>query len=400
MDFAGITEIKIPQGNVEKITETSSGRVLWENVKVKLNTPQWAVYKSNFAHTNTSPLPIVCMTKNIPVTGGATLMTVLNDTDGHAIYYGPYVNLYRSDSSSPASQAKLYSANDGHTPGKDRRVLAISTPIVNSMMGEGLVFIDRGSDSNFTTQYALLKISNAIAKGLGYGLGYAGVNSAPHADNSVYITGSPERQEYLITGLKGGTVVRKAVFSTNALTYYSTHIGRTCWASGMGSSGLYFGALSSYAAAPRNKVLYSADGVSWSSSSVWTTSDNVLGVEYLSAKKKVCAICANAGKIAISSNGTTWQEKDAPFTSPQAYAYSPECDALVVVDKTKAYITQNLSKWIETSIPLGTVNFRDLLDCGGGLFVGYEYLDTKIYFLSIYPTISTGYSSDSSYRIF
>ena len=32
MDFAGITEIKIPQGNVEKITETSSGRVLWEKV--------------------------------------------------------------------------------------------------------------------------------------------------------------------------------------------------------------------------------------------------------------------------------------------------------------------------------------------------------------------------------
>ena len=30
MDFAGITEVKIPQGNVEKITETSSGRVLWE----------------------------------------------------------------------------------------------------------------------------------------------------------------------------------------------------------------------------------------------------------------------------------------------------------------------------------------------------------------------------------
>ena len=30
MDFAGITEVKIPQGEVEKITETSSGRVLWE----------------------------------------------------------------------------------------------------------------------------------------------------------------------------------------------------------------------------------------------------------------------------------------------------------------------------------------------------------------------------------
>ena len=28
MDFSGITEVKIPQGNVEKITETSGGRVL------------------------------------------------------------------------------------------------------------------------------------------------------------------------------------------------------------------------------------------------------------------------------------------------------------------------------------------------------------------------------------
>ena len=39
MDFVNVTDVKIPQGDVIKITETSTGRILWEKVTTPTPTP-------------------------------------------------------------------------------------------------------------------------------------------------------------------------------------------------------------------------------------------------------------------------------------------------------------------------------------------------------------------------
>ena len=387
MDFSGITEVKIPQGNVEKITETSGGRVLWEKERVKLNTPRWVVCGSNIAYSNTNSRPVVSLTR---VAKTDSFATVVRLSEGDELLYGPSIVLKGSDSKTGlATSASIWAFGDGAMTSKGIRLIGMSKPILgntvmttNASWSGGMMLLNKGSSTKFATQYALMSVEHRICdKPDTYG--YVKVSTAPSSDTSVFITGSPERNEYLITGLSGRLAVVKQHPSTDTLTYYSSSLGRTCWASGIGSSGLYFGATGT-----NNKISYSANGTSWTTYTVFSNASNyVLGVEYLSAKKQVCAISSNSGKIAVSSDGKTWQEKDAPFSSALAYAYSPECNALCVVDSRKAYITQNGTKWIEAAIPGGAVNFRDLVHITQGVFAGYKYLDTKIYFLSVYPAL-------------
>ena len=102
MDFSEITEVTIPQGNVEKIEETNGGRVLWENVKVKLNTPKWAVYASNLTHTNNGVAePVVSMASCIT---GNPIQIALRVSGGDELFNGPSLSFGNIDAKSWISE--------------------------------------------------------------------------------------------------------------------------------------------------------------------------------------------------------------------------------------------------------------------------------------------------------
>ena len=205
---------------------------------------------------------------------------------------------------------------------------------------------------------------------------------------SVFITYSPERSEYLVTGLKAGLCIVPKNYSTNAaaaadnFTYYSGspryYLRRTKWVADLN---LYFGATGT-----DGNVYYSSDGITWNSKQV--LSGNVLGIEYMSNQKKLVAISNNSQQIAISSDGLNWTVKNAPFSAALAYAYDNEHDVLCVVDKTKSYASSDLEKWTETVIPNNEqVNFRDIIYLGDGVFIANSFRKNKLYVLSLLATV-------------
>ena len=88
-------------------------------------------------------------------------------------------------------------------------------------------------------------------------------------------------------------------------------------------------------------------------------------------------------KIGISLDGETWDLKDVPFTNALRCAYSPEQKLFCVLTKIGAYITKDLTKWIEAPLPNEmTVNCKDLIHVADGIFACHEYLGDKLFILT------------------
>ena len=103
--------------------------------------------------------------------------------------------------------------------------------------------------------------------------------------------------------------------------------------------------------------------------------------------KKLCAVSDGTAKMAISSDGETWELKDVPFSNALCCAYSPEQKLFCVLDKSCAYITRDLTKWIEAPLPDKKImNFKEVIHVVDGIFACYEYLSDKLCILTTkYP---------------
>ena len=97
MNFADITDITIPEGSVEKITETISGRVLWEKNKIVLN-PAWRVqnvesiaYTGYIADCKVSSLGI-SYSNNNPASEVASIGVMIHNDNqvGDTLIYGKF----------------------------------------------------------------------------------------------------------------------------------------------------------------------------------------------------------------------------------------------------------------------------------------------------------------------
>lgn len=89
MDFSQVTEVRIPQGDVSRITETSSGRVLWEKGKVYANARSFMYIQRG--HKATSFIEYYAQTKGYSIYGSSDsrLTIVSNLVMGSAAVYVP-----------------------------------------------------------------------------------------------------------------------------------------------------------------------------------------------------------------------------------------------------------------------------------------------------------------------
>ena len=366
MNFSEVTDITIPEGSVERITD-SSNRVLWEK-GVKLS-PSWLITSSEPANTsNGLGLPVVAITpfanpssSSSQVVYNVSTVTRSNGGDEYVVT-SPVISL---NSSKDTLIVKGYSTGSvGYT------LYGIAKPRHDSYAGIAIHF-----DKNYEKYY--------LRKDYYSQTSVIQLTTEPISATSVCITHAVERSEFLISGLKAGLCVMPTGFSSGyTMTYQSgRNFSKTSWASGIGTSGLYFGVTGT-----NGSVSYSVDGTTWMTSTA-LSSGNVLGVVYLSKKNKVCAISSNTKKLAISSDGVNWETKDAPTSQTTAYCYSPDYDVLCLFDTTGAYITKNLSSW--EYLPFSDnarATLHDVIYYGYGTFIGYEYLVNKLYFLSLtYP---------------
>ena len=376
MNFADITDITIPEGSVEKITETISGRVLWEKNKIVLN-PAWRVqnvesiaYTGDINDCKISSLGI-SYSGNNPASEVASIGVMIHNDNqvGDTLIYGKF----------NVEDKITFKTLGSNTVATSNKLSTLAMPKQMPSHGGGAILV-KSSNSIYGNGAYLLAAPNLMNGNLTGG--YA-TTSSPVSDTSVTITYSPERNELLMTGFSNGLMVLElGVLSSQV--FHSSSLRKTCWASGLGTSGLYFGATGN-----DGNVSYSTDGINWQTSTVYQTSNGskVLDFAYLSQKKQICAISSNSTNIALSSDGQTWKYKQAPTNKASLCAYSPKYDALCIWDNVnqKAYVTRNFETWEEATIPnTSNVNLRDLLYVREGVFVGYEYLGRKLYFLSIY----------------
>lgn len=372
MNFAEVTDVVIPVGSqnksVAKITETSTGRVLWEKgIKI---SPHWLVTKSIIVSSNIGSQPVVGLSSVLSSDGlySDGLKTVIQEHETSGV-----VETAPNLSWRAGIDIVKIGSNGGDAPAS-YVFYAISKPCNPER------YLVRQSN---TSEYYLNKTYNQRTLKL---------TTAPISNTSVKITISPERNEMLISGLSAGLGVMPTDFSSGYTMEYQSgrNFSRTCWAAGIGASGLYFGVTGT-----NKDVSYSVDGKNWSTSTA-LSSGNVLGVEYLNQKKKVCAISSNTKKLAISSDGINWEQRDTPTNKAVAYCYSPEYDVLCVFDNTGAYMTKNFTSWKYLAFPssLGAT-LTDVVYYRKGVFVGYEYGNDRLYFLSIHYPIQCIASSSS-----
>lgn len=369
VNFANVTDITIPQGNVIKIHETNTGRVLWEKKSGLIINPSWQSTKTSLANPHRLPgNPIHIIARAYADTSGVTLFTTTDDYSVNTIETAGVDVFLNKTVIKGSSYANYGSMNNV-------RFIAVtkdSQPNIYNSQKSGLLLIYNGNANNYgfieipyrvTTTFAALDNSGF------YPILYA--NTTPKLTSRVYITLAPDRNEFLITGLSNGLLILPANFNSSTALNYDIVNGNLTRPCRVPDLGLYFAANGS------NSVSYSQDGRTWNTAKVFTKG-SILGVEYISKQKKLCAVNAYQSQIALSTDGLTWEIKDAPFSNATAFDYSPDYDYFCVTDNKGAYVTQNFSKWF--SAPLSN-NFTDLLYTYAGVFAAHQDGASDIYFL-------------------
>ena len=380
INFANVTDIAITQGNVVKIQETNGGRVLWEKAE-KLN-PKWIkvefVQVLGNADTSSMGTGFTGIAPDYSWGDAQDKPLKLNST----LRY--YLRASASGGRNPTTGLDLYGKTSygillatNYSP---RNYILIKNNIrfsTGESLSNNITYIYALSDNGMCIYYlqeGVYYINRTLQPNSFGGVNIRLQTKAPVNDTDVYITYSPERAEYLVTGIKGGTFTLPENFtSSTSITQKTGNLGKSLWVK---EHTKY------YAIKGTDRyVQSSSDGYTWVSSQA-LSSGNISGIAYMNSKGLLCAISSDKGKLATSSDGMTWNERDVPFTNALACAYSPTYDALCVVDNKKAYLSKDFNNWTEAELPSGTtVNFREIKHLTDGIFVGYKYTDAYIWLL-------------------
>ena len=360
MNFANVTDIKIPNGNVIKIEETDTGRVLWEKNAFEIN-PVWQSTKTSLVNIHVLPSTPVHIIARSQATSNYVGLFATTDV---------YDTVTYQSASEEAGVGGYINISDGAIgAGQKIRYIAASKDVVPNIYNNqkpGLLLVHLGLKNT----YGFMKISSSVYRSfIGDVMATLNLNIS-EPTNRVYITLAQDRDEFLVTGIPNGTIILPTNFnSSTPVNFDAAHkFLKTCRVPDLD---LYF------ATNDTRNIFYSTDGKSWNDTQVFTYG-TVLGVEYASVSKKLCAINAYEAEIALSTDGITWNVKNAPFTNAKAFDYSPDYDIFCVVDNNGAYLTRDFSKWI--SVPLAN-NFTDLLYTRAGVFVAHQDGAHDIYFL-------------------
>ena len=400
--FANVTDIKIPEGNVTKIAETTTGRVLWEKKRYPDISLSWMRVSSAIGFLpDLSTPPIKKIVKSDEISDTNAIDKNIRDKvkDVKTRTMNTLVCLQMDFDFAERNRLRPVAAaiceDNGETYcGVFANPFASGGKEIEGDMLLGASDWDYHRDRGF----AIIKTKHSQKYGLNIydlyppydteGLEKE-LNAIPNSNGNVWTAYSISRDEILVTGLSGQLCVVKG--ANAIITYQTSSLLRTKWVEELG---LYFGATGA-----DGNISYSADGLSWTVATVFS-SGYVRGVEWLSEKKKLCAINSNKAQIALSSDGKIWEVKTTPFTNALAYAYSPDFDVLCVVTNKNAYATRDLINWVHLSTPNNeTINFHDIVHIGHGVFIGYEYNGTKAYILSTtYPLKNISYQYSSIYH--
>ena len=401
LEFANVTDIAIPQGDVTKIAETATGRVLWEKKAYPDLSLSWMRASANIGFSNSTDEQlirgagklyyygaggrgdkgdgvVVCIRHTTFTSALQTHRLVrISIKEGEAVNNKKQYGLYSTVWPSPLAITSRSNFDNSYylvAVGDDsfKNCYGVSDYVINDNYEvKGFLLLDYPTDKkNCLCPYKNDSFSSASDV-----TNLATLPQGMPSGQKVCITYSNARNEFLITdGSK--------LYLTNALggvkTYLVSSIRKTVWVNELN---MYVGVTGS-----DKNIQYSQDGITWTSVEL-ETSTNVIDIEWLSEKKQLCAL--GKKQIALSSDCKTWTVKDAPFTNAICCAYSSDVDALCVVNTAAGYATRDFNEW--KSLPIinnDTVTFREVVHIGQGIFIGYAWDADKIYFFSVAHTIN------------
>jgi hypothetical protein len=385
MIFANVNDIAIPQGNVIKIHETISGRILWEKKPPVIN-PVWNILDVRLAYVSAGDKGAIrCFSRNDKSSRQGFSLCSVCISDSNFDAWGKWGDV------STGNNSVSFSYHPGGMTGQIGYNILAATDCFNPDGSYGVIYAkDVSSNSYFflrgpDTYYLSVQSSN----------NYRLNTLQPRFDNSVRITYAPELNQYLVTGLASGRAcILPADFNSGtSLNYLSgspySKFKNTHWVSEHNSY---------YAASGTDKKIYSSmDGINWSEVTA-ATKGSVFDVFYLSKQNKLCAVSNN--QISISDDGSAWLNIEVPFSEAIVAAYSDDLDYLCVADKNNAYLTYDFVNWFDAKIPLNrSVNFSQLIYLHHGIFAATKPVNEapkgEFYLLSLslpYPlSINSNY---------
>lgn len=358
IDFSQVNGVKIAAGEVIRITEKATGRVLWE-----------LEYPSAGWQTRT----ITRWSGGIPGIGDTNAVArIITDYS----YMRPgfvIVCCYRPGNYNDGFyDFSIYSDGDEYkfTWGSGYGVSTREFGHILAMAGDGAVLTtpSREGESGGTVLYRFsnpFSVSNNDKR--------LRIDATEASSDSMRLLFNTSRMEYLVSGTNKGSFVLPYSFTpSTTITYDSNNIRRVIWGRGqyLGATGI------------DGNVYRSSDGKAWSSVQVFS-SGNVLGVCDLEGTGQVCAVNSIIGKVALSRNGTSWTEYSSPFSSAQGYAYAPDKGILCVVDRSGGHVTKDFNEWVSIPYPAGkSPSFRDLIYVSAGVFIGHEKDSDTFYLLT------------------
>ena len=233
MEFVNVKSVTIPEGDVKRIVETLTGRVLWEKAPDKApfsfgRTPTLEV-AGRKAITTSSNVNILYLSRWEKSTSNYPMCAFYRDLSTSTAYLSDGGTVAPRIDAKSAGSYVLEHTGQNTSEYADRRIEAVSD-MIDADSHTGLV-MTRGIDATtggLTNDYYFVRLN-----GYHYpttGTAFKKMDSKPQTEGQVYITYAKERDEFLVTGLnKGSCVVPADMTSGTSITYETSGLKRAYW---------------------------------------------------------------------------------------------------------------------------------------------------------------------------
>lgn len=365
---SGVKAVRLPDGECKRIEEAESGRVLWEKAPVLLG--EWKIADVQaYAHNGVSGMQTLRVIEQRNETANIMLSLTMKNTAGDG-------------TSGTISEGPILKLTGG--------IYQVGSALSNSLPWRVPVSVSQGDVGYGVALYRYYEPSRTsdyyLGRASGASYDYGGESdlrlplNTPISESDLRIAYSSELGEYLISGLSGGVVVVPEKFnSSSEIKYSGVDVKGVKWIKGLGE---YVGSQTSVTGS--SILMRSKDGKEWTRKSLaMSRLSGKLEIEWLSKLGKLCVISSESGKLGLSADGETFEVRTVPFSGVLSLAYSESEGVLCVLTSSGAYVTSKAESWVEAKLPDGDVrNFREVIECGAGIFGCYEYGGNKLYLLS------------------
>ena len=383
MNFVDITDITIPEGSVEKITETSTGRVLWQK-KLKL---------SDLTNTHWETIPTTSLiaidsfeiARSVLDTGnGVEIFSMLEGSSGcstrfHLNTNGSLANRYTMWRGTPLQSDDIAELNYRALSSDEQQTK--TEPIDTNNTGWSSAVKSVAIDPVSKVWCAISNKFYAVSSQNPTKWQQLPVLSSEEADddskNYFGVTWSPKLKRFCVWGQYGSCLIDNTGLirgsKSTLLNSYgfspSQYPGKIVWSEKLE---LFVCNLDKPQSTDPMRIYLSSDGLTWNRVGVPLLGDTPIGsevrdIEWMSELGVFVLTVVKGATVTVykSNDGYNFEYvkkfTDMGGTLSSLLCYSPDQNVLLLLSQKKSYITRDLVNWTEIPYHVGTSNTQYFL---------------------------------------